>query len=401
MRILGVAALCLFGLTAWAMDEAERLQFADGLFSRGMYELASKEYQGFLTDLPASARADVAHFRLGECFQRLGDRAAADKEYRHVFNVYTNSAYRAKAAFSRADMFMELKQYADAEDLFKTTLSLNPAEDVAAASWYFLGEALLNQNRAAEAATALTSAKDKYPANAFCSYALLRLGEIYGRLPAATNAPGPASSVAPDLDKALAFFSAAAAKPASGRVAAEALFQIGDLHFRRNAYDKSAEAYKKLLTSYPADQRSAESRLQAAWAAHNAGLYTDAMSSVDTALKANPPKEQVAEWLYLKANCERQLMHRDDAVKTYAALLDGYPASAFANAARYEKALTFFQKGAFQEAIAEANKVDLGSDLKKDVYWLLAESYAAVKAEDQAIQYYRLLIRDFPRSDVT
>ena len=75
--------LCFF--LSWAacaqnvMNEDERFQFAEGLFTRGMYDLALKEYDLFLKDFPAAAKADVAHFRLGECQRQLGNRSGAEK----------------------------------------------------------------------------------------------------------------------------------------------------------------------------------------------------------------------------------------------------------------------------------------------------------------------------------
>ena len=393
-------ALLAASLSVTAQD-AERLQFADGLYAREMYDVAAKEYGACLHEFPKAANADVLHFRLGECYRHLGNLAAAEKEFRRVFSDYPESSFRLWAGFKRADLFMEAEQYADAADLFQTVLREKPPPDVAAASLFFLGSALIELQEPGEAVKAFNAVVARYTATKYYSYALLKLGALHSRpaKPGAkeTTTPAPAQ----DLEQALSFLEKAAAKPWSDRIAAEALFQMAEIRFRRGAYAESAEAYRDLLKKYPLDERCAEARLQDTWAAHNAGLYAEALARADEVLKGDVPDSEKAEWLYLKANCERQLLKHEAAVDTYAGLLKIHPTGRFANAARYEKALTFYKRGMFDEARAEALKIDLNSDLKKDVYWLLAESFSALKEENEAIQYYRLLIRDFPKSELT
>ena len=79
----------------------ERLQFADGLYARSMYKLAATEYLGFLKEYPDAGKADVAHFRLGECYRHLGRLVDSEKEFRLVYASYPESEYRLKAACNR------------------------------------------------------------------------------------------------------------------------------------------------------------------------------------------------------------------------------------------------------------------------------------------------------------
>lgn len=384
-----IAALLLLGVSSPAqnvMNEDERLQFADGMLTRGMNELALKEYESFLKDFPAAAKADAAHYQLGECHRRLGNRAAADREFKAVFTDYPKSALRLKAGVRRGDLATEAAQYAVAVELYDAVLKENPPEDIASTCVYFKGEALFKTGKSAEAAQAFEQVKAKYPTSAFYPYALLKLGSLYGDDSARTA-------------EVLELYRTAAAKAGSDRIGAEAVFQIAELHFKRKDYTQSAEAYKKLISQYPADNRSAEARLQAGWANHHAGLYTDALNGALDMLKGNVGDKKM-EWMYLQANCERQLMKNDDAIQTYSRLLQEFPEGAFAGAARYEKALTFYKMGKYKETVAEALQMKMTPDLAKDAYWLLAESYAELKDEENAIQYYRLIVKEYPTSDV-
>jgi len=62
--------------------DAERLQLADGLYSRGMYRLAAREYEAFLLEFPDSKKIDVVLFRMGESYRQEGRHVEAEKAFR-------------------------------------------------------------------------------------------------------------------------------------------------------------------------------------------------------------------------------------------------------------------------------------------------------------------------------
>ena len=383
------------------LRDNERVRFADGLYSRGMYELAAAEYEAYLRDFPKGEQAAVAHFRLGESYRRLDRKLDAEKQFRLVFTGYPESEFRHRAGFKRAGIFMDVGRYPAAAQLFREVIKGNPPGDMTSASLYFLGEALIKSEKPREAVAALEQLRQEYSSSEFHDYALLKLASLYSEQMVGADREegederGPADD---KMNEVLALYGTVIEKPSSDRVAAEALFQMAGLHFRRGEYVRSAGIYKRLLTEHPSDKRAGEGRLTAAWAAHNAGLYADALRTVGEALKGDVGDAH-AEWLYLKANSERQLMKNKTAAATYALLLKRFGESRFANPARYERALTFYKMGKFAETIDEAGKVALTSQLTKDVYWLLAESHAALE-QDDAVQYYRLIVKEYPDSDV-
>jgi len=373
------------------LNEAERLEFADGLYVRGMHDLAIREYESYLRDFPHSDKTDRVLFRLGECQRQRGDKSAAEKLFGRVFKDFPASPFRLKAGFRRADLFMEAGLKDAAIDLYKTVLNEKPPDDIASASLYFLGVAYAAREMPREAVETFQEVTRRFPTSPFNGFAQLKLGELYG-LEART---GGADAEA-KLKKAIEHYEAVAAKPDSPRVGAEALFQIAEIHFGRGAYEQSAAAYRRLLDQYPDDTRSSEAVLQAAWAAHHAGLYAEALGRAEAKLKSLDGAAR-SEWLYLKANCERQLMKFDEAIRTYTQLVDQFNDS-FTRAARYEMALTYYRMGRYEDAMTEAGRITLTPEVKQDVYWLLAESCSALKRDDEAIQYYRLITRDFPDS---
>lgn len=388
MRVLiySLTLLLTAAFAAPALDLEEQLSFADGLYARGMYELAAREYGAVLEAFPENPHLARIHFRRGESYRHIGERVAADRDYRRVFAEFPDSEFRHRAGYRRADLFMDAGQPQAAIDLYKAVLDAKPPDDIGAACLYFLAEAYRENDDADAAKAAYRRLRKTCPESAFDAYALLRLGGLH-------------ADAFDDTGQALTDYEQAVESADTDRIAAEALFRIAEIHFDRNKYEQSAKAYGKLISGYPADRRTAEARLKAGWAAHYAGRYAEALQYVGAAL-ADEAVAAGPEWYYLKANCERQLVRYEDAVQTYRDLADRFAASDFAPAARYELALTYFKMGRFEDAVETASRVDVSGDLGRDVYWLLAESHAALDNEDDAIQYYGLVARKFPDSDL-
>jgi len=383
--------------------ETERLQFADGLFSRGMNELAVKEYQAFVEEFPGSAKADVAWFRMGEAQRNLGNKSGAESAFRQVYTGFPASPYRFRAGYQRADLFMEVGQPQAAADLLKILMKENPPADMLPLVRYLLADALLRVGNGQEAMPLFETVRTSHPGTLQAGYATLRLASIYG----GTCDP-PVTNAEVKVERALELYREVAAKPVSERLGAEALFHLAELLFARKDFNGSAAAYKELLTKYPKDQRVIEARLQAAWAAHHAGQFAEAMKQTEDALKVlretkEPTAAQAAEeaqWLYLKANCQRQLGSNEAALATYDELQKKFKDLPYINEVRYERALCWYRLGKYKETLDEAGNVKMKQGARKDVLWIMAESHAALKNTDEAIQYYRLIVNEFPDSEM-
>jgi len=386
LSLFALGCLSVVAVGQLPEEGSARLVLADGLFAREMFTLAAQEYEAILREEPDLPEADVVHFRLGECYRRAGKTLDADKQFGLVSKNYLKSEFRHRAGFRRAGLFMDAGYHDAAVDLYRAVLKEDPPADVGAASWYLLGEALLHLERDDEATTAFERVAKDFTDSEFHAYALLKLGQVLVR---GEDKAGHA--------RALKLFRQVADNPPDARLGAEGWFQVAESYYRAGDFEKSADAYRKLDKTYPKDVRTAESALRAAWANHNANWYADALRLCE---RASGEDKDAAEWSYLKANCLRQLLRHGDAVAAYRTLLSDHPGSRFAEAARYELALALYNGGQYQEAVDEAEDLAVAGQLQKDIYWLLAESNAALDRADDAVQYYRLIVRDFPDSEV-
>lgn len=367
--------LCL-ARPATALEPAEQLQFADGVYARGMWETAVKEYQTYLAQNPGNKpEAEAVFYRLGESYRALGRTNEADQAYQRAYEDYPNGEFHYRAGLRRAEILDQAGNNREQIQLLTTMLSATPPPDLGAACRYALGVALEKQGRTDEAVEAYGDVLKKYAGTPYVSYAALALAGL-DRKAGGSRCAG--------------LYRLAATNAASPRVGAEAWFQLGDFLFGRKEYEQSARAYEQLAALYPSDSRVAEARLQQAWALYHAGRFAEALGLCSAG--------KSEEWLYLKANCERQLLKNGEAAATYAELLKAYPQGTMAASAAYERALAFFKMGRFQEAIDQARGLTANERVRRDVYWLLAESSVSVKDEAGAVQNYRLLVEQYPKS---
>lgn len=380
------AGVLLAGGAAMGLEPKEQLQFADGLYSRGLWEVSLREYQAYLAAGGEKAALDAVHYRMGECWRELGKAVEAESAYARAYDESAGGEYHFRAGLRRAELMDGAGRLQDQAQLLEAMLSQNPPPEFGAACRYALGNSQMKAGQKEAAAATYATVLKSYSGTPYAGYAALALAGLR------QGTPGQEAG----LEQ---LYLVAISNPPSARVGAEGWFQLGDFYFRQKRFEQSARAYEKLATLYPADERVAESRVQMAWAFHNAGLYADALQACDRAL-AGADVKKPAEWLYLKANCERQLVRNEAAVNTYAALLQKHPEAAMADSAAYERALTFYKMGDFSNAVRQARALELTPRIRKDVYWLLAESNAALGDEAGAVQYYRLLTTEFPASEL-
>ena len=395
-----IMGLCALGPVAYALDDdyADRMRFADGLFSRQMYDLALREYAAILHAFPEGDRNDAATFRLAESLRLTDDVETAARFYGQVVLQFRDSPYRLRAAYRRARLYTDAGDYVAAQAHYEVILTSDPDAELAAATRYYLGDTLYARGKLDEADAAMERLLEKHPDSEFETFALLKRANIRRRRLSQEFADtGQLDAVL--IEEALFFYQLARDAAETDRLTAEVLYQKADLYFRQELFEDAAGLYRRLLQTYPDDVRAEDARLQAAWSALRSGFYAEALEISELALAEDTEDGKVDEWLYIKANCQRQLLQTGAAAATYRDLRERFPESRFANAAQYETAVAFYKAGEYEEAIRAAEDIRMVRDKSEDVNWLLAEAYAALGRSAEAVQHYRLVVRDADGSE--
>src|SRR5437762_12889087 len=129
-----------------------QLDYANGLFTRKLYDLAAPEYQKYLDDYPGRAGRANAYFSLGECYRNLSRTSNARTNRQKVLNDYGDSEFAGPAAYALAETAFTQKDYAAALSLFHRSAAKSKESAVALSAHYFEARCLEVLGRKDEAA---------------------------------------------------------------------------------------------------------------------------------------------------------------------------------------------------------------------------------------------------------
>ena len=365
----------------------DRRVFADALFSREMYKQASVEYARLIKDFPGSPELDRSYFRLGEALRLTGNKLDAANIFLRTAKL--GGEYRLRAMFKRAALFMEMDQKESAVELFAELLNEKLTPDIHEYSLYYYGESMADVGRHAAAAVELEKLLSTYPKSGMAAYAKLSLGRIYA-MPGEVN----------NLERSRKYLNEASVNPPTPRVGAEALFLLARAEFTAGNYKEAAIYFSELEKKYPGDMRLAESRLQAAWAYSNAGLYDAAAKSCEAALDSDAVKDMTpsvrSEYMYIRAGAEFQLLRYEEAIVWYKKVRETDPDGPLASAAQYQAALSAFRLAKHDKAMEVLSPILADAEFRERALWLMAEAAVGKKDASIAIQYYKLLVTEYP-----
>src|SRR6266511_3516096 len=132
--------------------DQRQLEYANGLFTRKLYDLAIPEYQKYLEDYPGRPGRANAYFSLGECYRNLNRVSSARTNFQKVLNDYGDSEFAGAAAYALAEMAFTEKDYAAALPLFHRSAAKSKEPAVALSARCFEARCLESTGRKEEAA---------------------------------------------------------------------------------------------------------------------------------------------------------------------------------------------------------------------------------------------------------
>ena len=370
--------ILLFALAAGpasAVTAPDQLRLADGLFARGMYELALREYTSSV-DQPGVTNLEVVLYRMAESQRELGRKDEAGLSYARVVTGFPQSVYAQRSALRLAERAVAEARFAEAAALLKAPAEgdLEPALRPAWRYHRALAERQAGRPSAAEPVYRRLIKEDAD--SPYAPFARLELAEL-------VQARDP---TAPEI---MALLEAVADGPGPSKLAGQAAERLAAHLYERKEFAASAAAYADLLKQDPA-RRSALWQ-HAAWAHFQAGQWTETLAALEG--------HDEPEALYMRANSLRQLDQVDKARASYAQLIKDHPGHALAETARYESAVLALRAKDFTAARQLASQVTPTPAWAADLLWVQAESARGAGQAEEAVAFYDQLVREQPKSD--
>ncbi|MFO1531048.1 MAG: tetratricopeptide repeat protein [Kiritimatiellia bacterium] len=333
----GLAALLLFPLAAAALTAEEQQRFADGLFSRGLHEMALAEYRRAIEQFPDYAERDVLLFRASECSRKLGQGPQSLDYLRQIVAGNKPGVYLDRARLRLAEQLVQAGRVKDAIPLLDAILAGKPGGDTGPAALYYLGLARVKNGEKEIGRRGFAGILTQHPDSSFAPYAALELARLLN------EAGSPFAEIKAMTDRVLA-------RPPSESIALETRLLLVDAANRRDDFQGASDAFLQLLKASPQDPRVRDSALKAAWACLRSSKFAEVLD----VLKAVPDDVRAsheADVLYLEANALRKTGKDSDALARYNDLAARHAQSPYAPYAAYETALTAYA-GTFGFALA-------------------------------------------------
>ena len=322
-------------------SDRRQLDYANGLFSRKLYDLAAPEYEKFLGQYPGAPGRSSAYFYLAECYRALNRTSAARTSFQSVLDNYGDSDFAGPAAYGIAEILFNQKDFGGALTLFHKAAAKSKEPALALSARYFEARCLENVDRKDEAQNLYQQVAEAKNPNPYREDARMAAGTIalakgrkldafrnYEALANETQKPAlkaeatvRAGMVAVDLqqtekgktdkamiEKAMSLLQKGRSLPEAGKWRAIAQVGLLRLQYQSGQYDKVIAEYKRGEKEIPEEVR--------------------------------------AEMMLIVGNSQRQLGHTKEADEIYRQIIDKYPAKEEAKDAQYQRLINFYNTNA-------------------------------------------------------
>lgn len=240
--------------------EMEQMDFANGLLSRGMYDMAANEYQKFIAAYPRSTYCEEAYLAIGESLFLLQDFPKAVQALNHFRQLYPNSPRLPQALLRLAQIYIHEKKYDEAvKELGSVDIENKLSGQLAQSFYFYMGKALRGKGDAEGALKNFEKAAVVQGAGEYTSYAYEALGGVQMQ-------KGQPAAAAEAYTKAVSTV-------AEGEFKGYLIYRLGEALFSAGKYEEAIAQFQQVLDQYPSLGVSKDALTNLLLARYNAGQY--------------------------------------------------------------------------------------------------------------------------------
>lgn len=317
--------------------EQRQLDYANGLFTRKLYDLAIPEYQKYLDDYPGRAGRANAYFSLGECYRNLHRDANARTNLQKVLTDYGDSEFAGPAAFALAEMAFTDKDYATALPLFHRSAGRSKEPVVALSARYFEARCLEALGKKDEAADIYAQVAEMGNPNPYREDARVTAASIFAARGKKLDALKQYEALANEAQKPALKAECAV----RGALIALELIQADKGKPDKAMTDRAAALFQKGRTLPEAGKFRSLAQVGFRRLQYQTGQYAQLLADYKKELDKLPEAAQ-AEVLLLAANSERQLGNPKQAEVLYRQITTKYPDREEAKDAAYQQLINVY-----------------------------------------------------------
>src|SRR6266566_3226229 len=317
--------------------DQRQLEYANGLFTRKLYDLAIPEYQKYLDDYPGRPGRANAYFSLGECYRNLNRASSARTNLQKVLNDYGDSEFAGPAAYALDETAFTEKDYAAALPLFHRSAAKSKEPAVALSARYFEARCLEATGRKEEAADIYAQVADTGNPNPYREDARLTAASIFAARGRKIDALKQYEALANESQKP----ALRAESAVRGGMLALELVQADKGKIDKAMVDRATALLQKGRSLPEAGKFRAIAQVALRKLQYQTGQYAQLLTDYKKELEKLPEAAQ-AEVLLLAANSERQLGHSKESEAVYRQIIAKYPDREEAKEAAYQRLINIY-----------------------------------------------------------
>ena len=402
--------VCLAGIIRGGdMETLNKLQFANGLFSDGMYEMARKQF----LEISGSSYPDIAAsaaFMQAECLFQMKNYPLAFREFEKVHASSFSEEVKKKSLSRMGDSVYRMERFSDAAELYlRFILAYGDSEN----ALFYLSQSLSELKKYDESVKYYKKLLKKYPESSYKDYAMYSAGYACFKTGQYTAAAGFFSGVSagkmkaeslfyeglsyiqvPDIPAALARFdrigkdfpggkwaSQASLKKAeifikaqkfeaagkilepmitaaaaahrtdpSDAIAAQVFYLTGQIYYAKKSFAQAAVYYRTCADNYPKTEWAEKSLFSMGWSYMYLKDYRLGRKSFAELILKHPKTGYFPKAQFLIGHCYFFDEDYPAAAEAYGRVISAFPGNALANEALYWRGASLLKADSFRPA---------------------------------------------------
>ncbi len=369
-----------------ANKELEELDFANGLFQRGLYEMAQSEYDQFIKKYPQSANLPQAYFGRAESQFFLLTYATAIESYQKYLETAPSGTEASIAKIRLGYCLVFNNQPTEALNYLQKVdvNSVNPSFQQLL--YYSLGRAYESISNISKAMEFFYKATEITPKTNYTVLSYLQMGDMM------LNQK--------EYNRATGFFATAEKEGLTDEQKAIALFKQGQAQLQLGDLSKSIEYFEKVLQNYEHEEIAVDAFYQMLWVYNNLKQPSAVIDSYQKYKQLVTDDAKFINIQHLVVDAKAQMKDYTDAL----AMIDKDIAASTTDKDAYrrnliKKAQLLSQAERYEEAlkIIEENIQSL-TEAKDQALMLQAEAYYGLKDYAKAFSLYEQVKNEFPNT---
>ncbi len=364
----------------------EKIDFANGLYQRGLYDMASGEYQQFIAHFPDSNYVHEAYFGLAESYYSTGKYTEAAEVYQKYINQFGNRDKIHLAHLRLGQSLLNLQKYDEAYAAVSSISEEGLEEQWLQKKFFYLAQINAAKGQIDAAITEYKKIETVVPDSETAVDGYIKLGEIYKEKK--------------DYSTAVDYFKKAAnaAKDPAGK--SIALYRQAETAFLAEDYAVSADLFAGTIDLKSDSALGEDAISNLLLALYNVPAYNAVVTRFRQYEKLLTPEGRLFDALYVLIRSMKQLGQYEDALKEVdravaiknitpdqiSKMMDVKIETLFLSK-QYPQVITLIdEKWKDQPAIAEKG------------LFLKAESNYSLTNYQEAYNLYTKLLQDYPDS---